>query len=226
MRVLLPMRPANHLPLRSRLLRLVTGTCREIAVEARPGAQPSVPAATATRSPRPSRRPAPPHRAGLACCGQAGLSSDGLVHFARDASRKRPVGWRLLTTRASSEDGGAGGDITNGSNGSTSSNGNTDNTAPCWKCGSTVSRREYFCECGAAQPLDGRLDYFEMFGCPPSVFLELKEVENRFKNMQRAFHPVSADRDHDHAHGVNKGRISYIYTCLYRESFCPLATVA
>lgn len=54
-----------------------------------------------------------------------------------------------------------------------------------------MSPRAYFCECGAAQLLDGRLDYFEMFDCPPSVFLELKEVEKRFKNMQRAFHPVS-----------------------------------
>ncbi|CAM9378184.1 unnamed protein product, partial [Hapterophycus canaliculatus] len=59
----------------------------------------------------------------------------------------------------------------------------------CWNCNSPVSCREFFCRCGAAQLLDGRLNYFEMFNCPPSVFLELKEVEKSFKDMQRAFHP-------------------------------------
>lgn len=62
----------------------------------------------------------------------------------------------------------------------------------CWKCNSPISSRAFFCSCGAPQPLgEKRADYFEMFDCSPSVFLDVKELEKKFKNMQRAFHPVS-----------------------------------
>lgn len=90
-------------------------------------------------------------------------------------------GWRSLSTLTpdgvsarDSRDEGPGGE---------------DNS--CWRCESSISLRKYFCVCGAAQLLDGRLDYFDMFECSPSVFLDLKDLETKFKDMQKAFHPVS-----------------------------------
>lgn len=174
------MGPVNLLPLRNRLFCAVAGARREIA-GAKPTARP-MSSNTATRrlgtaAPSPPIPPQP--HSVLGCRGQLGAAPAGLLSFDRYASRKRPLGWRPMSTRASA----LGVDINNGSRGAGSS---------CWKCNSIVSPREYFCECGVAQLLDGRLDYFEMFDCSPSVFLELKEIEKRFKNMQRAFHPVSA----------------------------------
>lgn len=192
------MGPANHLPLRNRFLHVVAGARREIAGAKPAAARPvsshaatrrvgAAAAALVTRSPQPCPV--------LGFRGQLGGASDGLPSFDdRHVSRKRPPGWRLLSTRASALGGGEGGDINDGGGSSSSGAG-----SPCWKCKSIVGPREYFCECGAAQLLDGRLDYFEMFDCPPCVFLELKEVEKRFKNMQRAFHPVSAGFLSSHA---------------------------
>lgn len=61
----------------------------------------------------------------------------------------------------------------------------------CWKCDSSLDDGALRCTCGAPQPLDGRLDYFEILGCPRSVFVDMKELEGNFKRIQRAFHPVS-----------------------------------
>lgn len=66
------------------------------------------------------------------------------------------------------------------------------NDCSCWKCGSSLCCREFFCGCGVAQLLDERLDYFEMFGSSRSVFMDVEDLERKFKNMQRAFHPVSS----------------------------------
>eukprot|EP00752_Nemacystus_decipiens_P003129 g2896.t1 len=134
--------------------------------------------------------------------------SDGPLNVDRSIPRKRPLGSRLLSTRTSAR-GGGGGDINNGGGSSAGS--------PCWKCKSIVDPREYFCECGAAQLLDGRLDYFEMFDCPPSVFLELKEVETRFKNMQRAFHPdlfASKCEDEQEISAANSAAVNKAYQTL------------
>lgn len=118
-------------------------------------------------------------------CLRSGVNFSGALELNTQASRKRPPGWRSVSTGAS--------DASNDSPGSASGRDNlkSHDDSSCWKCDLTVSRREYFCECGAAQPLDGRLDYFEMFGCPPAVHLDLNQLEKNFKNMQRAFHPVS-----------------------------------
>ena len=122
-----------------------------------------------------------------------------LTPFEAPVCRKRQPSWRSLSTRASdpasptpsstassaSSSAGGEGDVDNNGKAGDDDNGS------CWKCSLTVAEREFFCECGAVQPLDGRLDYFEMLGSPPSVFLDLKAVERQFKNLQRAFHPVS-----------------------------------
>lgn len=122
-----------------------------------------------------------------------------LTPFEAPTRRKRQPSWRSLSTRASdpasptakstaSASGSEGGEGGVGDNGRSEG----DDDRSCWKCSLTVTAQDFFCECGAVQPLDGRLDYFEMLGSPPSVFLDLKAVERQFKNMQRAFHPVSS----------------------------------
>lgn len=118
-------------------------------------------------------------------------------------------GWRSLSTRAS--DGVS-------SRGSRAEGpGGEDNS--CWRCESSISLREFFCVCGAAQLLDGRLDYFDMFECPPSVFLDLKDLETKFKDMQRAFHPVSTERQT--AHNVSTAaQQSTVTNEAYRSTNC------
>lgn len=178
------MGPVNHLPLRNVLLRAVAATCRETA-----GVNQSNHTAALRSSGiaarRPQALPQPPQHSVFGSCVRSGASSDGLVYFNPRASHKRPLGRRTLSVRTP-----------NSASESGSNNSNNNNNTRCWKCQSTVGWREYFCKCGATQLLDEHLDYFEMFDCPPSVFLELSEVEKRFKKMQRAFHPVSASRYH------------------------------
>lgn len=62
----------------------------------------------------------------------------------------------------------------------------------CWKCMSTIRIRDFLCKCGAAQLLDERLDYFEMFDKTPAILIDVSDVESRFKKLQRIFHPVSS----------------------------------
>lgn len=119
--------------------------------------------------------PSPPSRRShsvLRRCVRPGGAPGATIALNEHASRKRLLEGRRLSTQKT-------GDVNNNSNNN------------CWKCGVEISWREHFCKCGVIQLLDERLDYFELFQCTPSVFLGLKEVEMRFKNMQRAFHPVS-----------------------------------
>ena len=119
-----------------------------------------------------------------------------LIPFEAPTCRKRQPSWRSLSTRASNPASPTANSTASasGSEGGVGDNGRAEGNdgSSCWKCSLAVADREFFCECGAVQPLDGRLDYFEMLGSPPSVFLDLQAVERQFKNMQRAFHPVSS----------------------------------
>lgn len=177
----------NHLSLRNGLLRAVAATRREIAgvKQSSRTAPPlrSFGIFVASRRPQALPRQRSQQHSVRGCCVRYGASSDGLITFDPRPSRKRPLCRRTLSSRTP---------YAAFVSRSSDSNGNSNNSSSrCWKCNSMVSWREYFCKCGVAQLLDERLDYFEMFDCPPSVFLELGEVEKRFKKMQRAFHPVS-----------------------------------
>lgn len=135
----------------------------------------------------------------LSCSALRCPAIDSGGALASGSLRKRRVPtWRSLSTRASDGDNSGGRLNLQGITGSCRVEGPEDEDNSCWKCKSSVSLREFFCLCGAAQLLDGRLDYFEMFGCPPSVFLDLKGLEAKFKDMQRAFHPVSTERQTAH----------------------------
>ena len=59
----------------------------------------------------------------------------------------------------------------------------------CWHCQSEVSG-EYFCErCVKVQPVSKETDYFTCFGFPRRLTLDQQELEAKFYELSRAFHP-------------------------------------
>ncbi|CAB1116327.1 unnamed protein product [Ectocarpus sp. CCAP 1310/34] len=152
--------------------------------------------------------PSPPSRRSLYVLRRSvrpGGDPGATIALNEHASRKRLLEGRRLSTQKT-------GDVNNNSNNN------------CWKCGLEISWREHFCKCGVIQLLDERLDYFELFQCTPSVFLELKEVEMRFKNMQRAFHPdlyASKSEDEREISAANSATANKAYQTLVQ----PMARV-
>lgn len=61
--------------------------------------------------------------------------------------------------------------------------------ALCWNCQSE-SGGEYFCEhCIKIQPLSKEVDYFNCLGLPRVLNIDLKDLEHRFYELSRKFHP-------------------------------------
>ena len=59
----------------------------------------------------------------------------------------------------------------------------------CWHCQSEMTG-EYFCDrCVKVQPLSKELDYFTCLGLPRRLNIEAAEIENKFYEMSRSFHP-------------------------------------
>ena len=59
----------------------------------------------------------------------------------------------------------------------------------CWHCQSEVSG-EYFCDrCVKVQPVSKELDYFTCLGLPRRLIVDLSQLEAKFYELSRAFHP-------------------------------------
>lgn len=59
----------------------------------------------------------------------------------------------------------------------------------CWHCQSEVTG-EYFCDrCVKVQPLSKESDYFSCLGLSRRLSIDAQELERRFYDMSRAFHP-------------------------------------
>src|SRR5690348_4022883 len=59
----------------------------------------------------------------------------------------------------------------------------------CWHCQSEVSG-EYFCErCVKVQPVSKEADYFTCLGFPRRLTIDLRDLEAKFYELSRAFHP-------------------------------------
>jgi molecular chaperone HscB len=59
----------------------------------------------------------------------------------------------------------------------------------CWHCQSEVSG-EYFCDrCVKVQPVSKELDYFTCLGLPRRLTIDQHQLENKFYELSRAFHP-------------------------------------
>jgi molecular chaperone HscB len=59
----------------------------------------------------------------------------------------------------------------------------------CWHCQSEVSG-EYFCErCVKVQPVSKEADYFTCLGFPRRLIIDPQQLETKFYELSRAFHP-------------------------------------
>lgn len=59
----------------------------------------------------------------------------------------------------------------------------------CWHCQSEITG-EYFCQqCVKVQPLTKELDYFSCLGLPRRLVIDLNQLEGKFYELSRAFHP-------------------------------------
>ncbi|MBI3355507.1 MAG: Fe-S protein assembly co-chaperone HscB [Nitrospirae bacterium] len=59
----------------------------------------------------------------------------------------------------------------------------------CWHCQSEVAG-EYFCErCVKVQPVSKDVDYFTCLGLPRRLTIDLPQLETKFYELSRAFHP-------------------------------------
>ncbi|CAM9520420.1 unnamed protein product [Ectocarpus sp. 12 AP-2014] len=200
----------RHLPSARPVWRTLAGTRRYVDGEL-PPPTPLLQSSYAAFSRQPSIQPvlqSPPSRRShsvLRRCVRPSGAPGATIALSEHASLKRLLEGRRLSTQKT-------GGVNNNSNNN------------CWKCGVEVSWREHFCKCGVIQLLDERLDYFEMFQCTPSIFLGLKEVEMRFKNMQRAFHPdlyASKSEDERKISAANSATANKAYQTLVQ----PMARV-
>jgi molecular chaperone HscB len=59
----------------------------------------------------------------------------------------------------------------------------------CWHCQSEMSG-EYFCDrCVKVQPVSKELDYFTCMGFPRRLTIDPRQLETKFYELSRAFHP-------------------------------------
>jgi len=59
----------------------------------------------------------------------------------------------------------------------------------CWHCQSEMSG-EYFCDrCVKVQPVSKELDYFTCLGLPRRLTISQRQLESKFYELSRAFHP-------------------------------------
>ena len=59
----------------------------------------------------------------------------------------------------------------------------------CWHCQSEVAG-EYFCDrCVKVQPVSKELDYFTCMGLPRRLTIDQRQLETKFYELSRAFHP-------------------------------------
>jgi molecular chaperone HscB len=60
----------------------------------------------------------------------------------------------------------------------------------CWNCQAQIGIGETFCKsCSKIQPFPEGIDYFQCLGLPHRLRLDLKELEQRFYELSRRFHP-------------------------------------
>lgn len=66
---------------------------------------------------------------------------------------------------------------------------NSVNTA-CWSCASPLAGARLVCEsCGKIQPTSAAATYFEVFGLPQKLHIDLSTLERAFHKLSRKLHP-------------------------------------
>lgn len=91
----------------------------------------------------------------------------------------------------------------------------------CWHCQSEVTG-EYFCDrCVKVQPLSKELDYFTCLGLPRRLNIELSDLENKFYELSRSFHPDFFQTKTDTERTISLGNSALLNTA-YRTLKDPL----
>jgi molecular chaperone HscB len=82
----------------------------------------------------------------------------------------------------------------------------------CWHCLSEV-HGEYFCgQCVKVQPLSKELDYFTCLGLPRLLTINPKELESRFYQLSRTFHPDFYQTKPDSEQAISLGNSALLNT--------------
>jgi len=91
----------------------------------------------------------------------------------------------------------------------------------CWHCQSEVSG-EYFCErCVKVQPVSKEADYFTCLGFPRRLTINLQELEAKFYELSRAFHPDFYQNKSDTEQAISLGNAATLNTA-YRTLRDPI----
>ena len=91
----------------------------------------------------------------------------------------------------------------------------------CWHCQSEVSG-EYFCDrCVKVQPVSKELDYFTCFGIPRRLALDQQQLETKFYELSRAFHPDFYQNKSDAEQTISLGNSAMLNTA-YRTLRDPI----
>lgn len=91
----------------------------------------------------------------------------------------------------------------------------------CWHCQSEVSG-EYFCDrCVKVQPVSKELDYFTCFGIPRRLSIDAQQLETKFYELSRAFHPDFYQNKSDAEQTISLGNSAMLNTA-YRTLRDPI----
>ncbi|MBI4590107.1 MAG: Fe-S protein assembly co-chaperone HscB [Candidatus Rokubacteria bacterium] len=94
----------------------------------------------------------------------------------------------------------------------------------CWNCQSAVGG-EYFCpQCVKVQPASVWSDYFSVFGLPRKLGLDLGELQQRFYEWSRKFHPDFFQRATPEEQAISLENSALVNTA-YRALRDPIARV-
>jgi len=94
----------------------------------------------------------------------------------------------------------------------------------CWNCQSEVGG-EYFCpQCVKVQPASAWSDYFDVFGLPRKLGLDLEELQRRFYDWSRKFHPDLFQRATPEEQAISLENSALVNTA-YRTLRDPIARV-
>lgn len=91
----------------------------------------------------------------------------------------------------------------------------------CWHCQSEVTG-EYFCDrCVKVQPLSKELDYFTCLGLPRRLNIDSTDIENKFYELSRSFHPDFFQTKTDTERTISLGNSALLNTA-YRTLKDPI----
>ena len=94
----------------------------------------------------------------------------------------------------------------------------------CWHCQSEMTG-EYFCDrCVKVQPLSKELDYFTCLGLPRRLKIDAADIENKFYEMSRSFHPDFFQTKTEPERAISLGNSALLNTA-YRTLKDPIQRV-